>query len=351
MQAVLKNVEETLRFHLGLRYHLVGVKLMKRDSEVEDSFQPTTPMAFCQMVREASVKGSRFLYGLDYERCPTAQVVLGFRDLKYIKIDYRVMPPETRRVLISPLNSIGEVPEVVLAILTPKQMMDLALILQAGKETPLLAEFTGEHACAEFFAKPYVEGKPNMSLLCNGAREIYSDFRDNEIIFGAPIEVFIRTTETIERISKMGGTLCGCRTSDIPSEIVNEFGKIGFSKGTDYFFGKVNGRNIRVYLNKDLEGRLRFIIIHLPLKMPSEDMAEKLAEKLKLLLSRPYFVNKRGYWLDLTARASEDSLSIDLFDGLTIKAAIEKFTEKITHYMSKAESVNLHDEDERPSEI
>jgi len=266
MQVVLRNVEETLRSYLGLKYHLVGVRLMKKDSEMRDSFRPKIAMAFCQMVREASSRGESYLYGLDYEKCLTAQVVLGFRDLKYIKIDCRVIPSETRKVLISPLNEISDVPDVALAILTPKQMMDLTIIMQAGNNTPLSAEFKGEHACAEFFAKPYMKGKPNISLLCNGAREIYSDFRDNEIIFGAPLEVYIHAAETIERIAKMGGTLCGYRTSDIPYEIINEFGKIGFSRGTDYFFGKVNGRNIRVYLNKDLNGRLKFITIHLPVK-------------------------------------------------------------------------------------
>jgi len=71
--------------------------------------------------------------------------------------------------------------------------------------------------------------------------------------------------------------------------------------------------------------------------MPSEGAAEKLTEKLRPLLPRPYFVNKRGYWLDLTVRASEGDLGIDLFEELSVKAAIEKFIEKITQYVSKVE--------------
>ncbi len=345
MQVILRNVDEVLRSYLGLKYHLVGVKLMRNDGNVRGSFQPKMPMAFCQMVRMTSTNGDSFLYGSDYERCPAAKVVLGFRGLKYIKIDYGVMPPETNKVLISPLNEISDVPEVVLAILTPKQMMDLTVILQAGKDAPFSAEFKGEHACAEFFAKPYMEGKPDMSLLCNGAREIYSDFRDDEIIFGAPVEVYIQAAETIERITKIGGALCGCRTSDIPFDIINEFEKIGFSKGTDYFFGKFNGHNIRLYLNKDLNGRMKFITIHLPVRMPSEEIAERVTEQLSPSLPRPYFINNRGYWLDFTVRASEGALGIDLFDGLTVKTAIEKFIEKITQYLSKAKRIDLDGED------
>ena len=344
-QRVLKDTGENLRSYLGLRYHLVGVKLIKNSCDMKGAFQPKVPMAFCQVVRLASTSRNSFLYGLEYEKCSTAQVVLGFRDLKYGKTDRKVITPETRKVLISSLDEIGDAPEVVLAILTPKQMMDLTILLQAGKKSPLVAEFTGERACAEFFSKPFMEGKPNMSLLCDGAREIYSDFRDSEIVFGAPLKFYIEAAETIERITKMGGALCGCRTSDVPAAIIDEFEKIGFSKGTDYFFGRVNSRNIRVYLNKDLSGKLKSIAIHLPVKMPSEEAAERLAERLRELLSGPYFVDKRGYWLDLTVRASEDALAIDLFDGLSVKAAVERFVEKVTPYPSNVERIYSRGED------
>jgi len=92
-----------------------------------------------------------------------------------------------------------------------------------------------------------------------------------------------------------------------------------------------------VYLNKDPDGRLKFITIHLPVKMPSEEVAERLTEKLRPLLPRPYFVTKRGYWLDLTIRASENTLGIDLFDGLTVEAAIRSFVEKVTQCLGETE--------------
>jgi len=332
-QVNLDNVDEELRAFLGLKHHLVGVKLFRRENDVSGSFQPKVPMAFCEMVRRASANGDFFIYGSSYEKCPTARIILGFQDLKYVKNEKRVIPTGTRKVLISSLNEMNSLPDVVLAILTPRQMMDFAVILQAGKNEPLRAEFTGEHACAEFFAKPYAEGEPNMSLLCNGAREIYSDFRDNEIIFGAPLDVYTEAAETIGRINKMGGALCGCRTSDIPTAISNEFEKIGLSKGTDYFFGKIDGWNIRVYLNKDPNGRLKFITIHLPVKTQSEEAAEKLTEKLNRVLQRLYYASKRGYWIDFTVKASEDALGIDLFDGPSIRAAIESFIEKVTPYL------------------
>lgn len=332
-----REVEETIRSYLGLKYHLVGVKLLKKDAEGwKDQFKPARPMAYCQMVRMASSRGESFLYDRDDEACPTAQVVLGFREQKYTSVEHRVQPSDTMKVLVAPLDQMREDPDIVLATLTPRQMMDLTILLQAGKQELLSVEFRGEAACAEFTAKPYMEHRPNLSLLCNGARVIYSDFRDNELIFGAPPEIYVQAAEIINKIIRTGGALCGCRTSDIPTSIINEFERAGLSKGTDYFFGKVSGRNIRAYLNKDFQGRLKFVTIHLPVKMPLEREAEKAAERLKRLLSRPYRASQRGYWLDLTMTASEDELGIDLMDGETLKVAIEKFIDKSTQYLRKA---------------
>jgi len=333
-----RDVEETIRSYLGLRYHLVGVKLLKKDAKGwKDQFKPARPMAYCQMVRIASSRGESFLYDRDDEACPTAQVVLGFREPKYTDVEHRVEPSDTIKVLVAPLDQTREDPDIVLATLTPKQMMDLTILLQAGKQELLSVGFRGETACAEFTAKPYMEHRPNLSLLCNGARVIYSDFRDNELIFGAPPEIYVQAAETIDKITRTGGALCGCRTSDIPAEIINEFERAGLSKGTDYFFGKVDGRNIRAYLNKDFQGRLKFVTIHLPVKMPLESEAEKATERLKRLLPRPYRASQRGYWLDLTMTASEDELGIDLLDGETLRIAIEKFIDKSTKYLRKAE--------------
>ncbi|MCD6324765.1 DUF169 domain-containing protein [Candidatus Bathyarchaeota archaeon] len=226
LRKVLKETEESLRSYLGLRGHLVGVKLDKTREISEDAFKPEMPMAFCQMIREASLKGDKFLYGLEHEKCPTAQLVLGLKDFKYLRADSKIVPSGTKKILISPL-------------------------------------------------------------------------------------------------------------SDIPAGVTEEFEKIGFSKGTDYFFGKFNGRNVRVYLNRDANGRINLITIHFPIKMSSQEEAEELAKRLSVLLSRPYYVNVRGRWLDLTVRSSMDALGIDLFDSSSLKIAIERFVNKIGLYLNK----------------
>lgn len=335
-QMNLKKINETIRAYLGLKYHLVGVKIRKSGiREKENHLRLEKPMAFCHIVRTASKQGKAFLYERPDEACPTAVTVLGFRTPRYSEATYSEKLSDTRSVLVASLDQINENPDVILAIVTPKQLMDLTAILQAGKNELLSVGFKGEAACAEFTVKPYIEHKANLSLLCHGARIIYSDYRDNELIFGAPPEVFVQMAEVMNRIAETGEALCGCRTSDIPAEIINEFQSAGMLKGTDYFFGRFVGQNIRAYLDKDFQGRLKFVTFHLPVRMTSDKEARKIVKKLQGVLSRPYRVSPRSYWLDLTMTASIDELGIDLFDAESIEIVAKEFVNKATQYLSR----------------
>ena len=337
-QMNLKKINETMRAYLGLKYHLVGVKIRKTGiQERESHLKPERPMAFCHMVRTASKQEKAFLYERADEACPIAQTVLGFRTPRFAEARSCKDPSDTKSVLVASLDHINENPDVILAILTPKQMMDLTTILQAGKSELLSVEFNGEAACAEFAVNPYIEHKANLSMLCHGARIIYSDFRDNELIFGAPPEVFVQTAEVMNGITKTGEALCGCRTSDIPAEVISEFQRVGLSKGTDYFFGKIARHNIRAYLGKGFHGRLKFVTFHIPVRMSSEREAREMVKKLQEVLSRPYRVSSRSYWLDLTMTAGVDELGIDLFDAESIEIAAKEFVNKVTRYLSRIE--------------
>jgi len=80
---------------------------------------------------------------------------------------------------------------------------------------------------------------------------------------------------------------------------------------------------------------MKFITIHLPIKMGSQEEAEELAGRLRELLPRPYLVNSRGLWLDLTVRSSMDALGIDLFESSSLKTAIERFIDKMGLYLNR----------------
>jgi len=330
-----REVEEAVRSYLSLGPRLVGVKI-RREGVIEGEllFKPERPMAYCHMVRLSASQGKTFVYDMSDEDCPHAVVVLGFQGARNGE-EWRVEPPETRSLLIAPLGEMEVEPDVVLAVLNPRQMMDLTVLLQAGHQTSLPVGFRGEVACAEFTAKPYMEQKPNVSFLCNGSRIVYSDYRENELIFGAPPRYYAEAAEAVERVERTGGSLCGCRVTDVPPGIIQQLERAGLSKGTDYFFGKVEDRNVRLYLNKDFKGGLNYITVHMPMKLSSEEEAEETVKRLRGRLRKPYSAGQRGYWVDLTLTASARELSIDLLNGESVRTAVQAFVHRISQDLSR----------------
>ncbi|WP_309491943.1 DUF169 domain-containing protein [Candidatus Hecatella orcuttiae] len=328
-----KEIDETIRSYLGLKYSLVGVKLLKEDAHGTEALKPERPMEYCKTLRLASMENRVFLYGKDDEACSTAHFVLGFREPKLSGVEPRVKPADTKGIQVAPLSRMEEEPDVVHAILTPRQMMELTSILKGAGVESLAADFKGEKACSDFTAKPYLDRKPNVSFLCKGAR-LLADFREDEVIFGAPPEVYVQAAEAISEVMKSGGPLCGCRASDLPKDLVQELEKIGLSKGTDYFLGKFDGTNVRVYLNKDLRGRFKLLTIRIPLKMASEEKAKEAVERLSETI-RPYEVVQRGPWIDFILTASEDELGVDLYSGENLERLLKSIVGDVRRHLQK----------------
>jgi uncharacterized protein (DUF169 family) len=297
---------ENIRAYLGMRHKLIGVKILKDTPDA--SQKPTKRMRYCEMVREAA-DGKTYVAELEDIACPNAEVTLGFQEPIYVDVQPRIMPAETKAVKVGPLEKVKD-PDVILAILNPRQAMEVAALLDGIK-----AKFSGSIAvCGEATAIPYMEKKPNTTFLCGGAR-MFADFRESDLILGAPPEVFQELSERVEGASKSCTALCGCRTSDLSPRIIEGFKRLGFEKGTDYFFGKVNGVSVRIYLNKDLQGKIKYITVHLPLK------GEVKAKK-------PLLVKKRGNWTDVAMTFGLGE-AIDLNTGKGIKEAVLDILEKV----------------------
>lgn len=318
-----------------MRHLLVGVKFKGDKTPPQTPHRPERPLEFCKMLRLASLEKRVFLYEMTDEACPTAQVVLGFKEPKFFEINPRVKPAETRSVLVAPVGGMEEEPDVIHAVLTPRQMMDLTVLLGSSGYPPLNVEFKGERACSDFTARPFMEKRPNVSFLCTGART-FADFRDNELIFGATPEVFYKMAETALEFSKKGGALCGCRTSDIPQEIVEGFEKIGLSKGIDYFFGRMSNFNVRVYLDKDPRGRLAKLTLHIPLRVKGEEKAKETAERLASLLPKAYSARARGPWIDFTSTSTLDEASLDLQSEEKTAEALRGMVGGLESYINRA---------------
>jgi uncharacterized protein (DUF169 family) len=298
-------MDRTIRAHIGSKYNLVGVKILKKEDGAK---RPKRPMRFCEMVKEAA-EGKSFDAGIEDIACPSAIVTLGFEEPVYVDIQPRIKPAETKTVQVAPLGEM-ENPDVILAILTPKQAMDLSALLNG-----LEARFSGNLAvCGEATAKPYMGKKPNLTLLCGGAR-MFAGYKDSELILGAPPETFKELADRIEALSKTCGALCGCLTSDISPRIIQSFKNLGFEKGTDYFFGKVKDFNVRIYLNKDFQGRMKYITFHLPIKG-------------EVKVRKPLTIKRRGDWSDVVVTFGIGE-AIDLNTGKGLREVIEDIIRKV----------------------
>ncbi len=303
-------MEQSIRSHIGSKYHLVGVKFLKEAVEGDEKFKrPKKPIMFCQAVKEAAT-GEGFLMQLDDEACPSAMVALGFEEPVYVDVQPRISPAEIKAVKIGPYEEVED-PDVGLLILSPRQAMELSAIIKGIK-----SQFSGNIAvCGEAAALPFMEKTANVSFLCNGAR-ISADFKDSEVILGAPPQTFRELAEKIDVLSKTCGALCGCKTSDIPPRIIRSFQKAGFEKSTDYFFGKVDGRSVRIYLNKDFNGKLAYVTVHLPIKGKAKALS-------------PFTLSERGKWTDLSATFNVGEIGVELNTGKGLKEFIEQIVLKV----------------------
>ena len=297
---------DRIRAYFGSRYHLVGVKLFK---EIPEGYPtPAKPGKFCEFVRRAAM-GETILMRAEDEECHQSLIALGFQEPMFVDLQPRIEPAETKAVLIAPVEEIPD-PDVVLMIATPRQVMEAAALLHG-----IEAKFAGEIAvCGEVIAEPLKSGKPNVTFLCGGAR-MFADYRDSEVILGAPPEVFKELEARVQVLEKSCGALCGCKTSDLPPRIVQTFSELGFERGIDYFFGRVNSQNVRIYLNKDINGKVEYITIHFPVKGEVE--------------ARPPFQKRRrGSWVDLYA-TFKDGEGFEISTGKGLKELIEELAEKV----------------------
>ncbi|MFQ5976018.1 MAG: DUF169 domain-containing protein [Candidatus Hydrothermarchaeales archaeon] len=302
-----------LRAYLGNKYNVIGVKILKEKVEPKPPFErPKKRMRFCQLVREAG-KGKAFVAYHEDISCPNAEVTLGFEEPVYVDVQPRIMPAETKAVMVGPTENIAD-PDVLLIILTAKQGMDVATLMDG-----IDAHFAGSLAvCGEATAKPYMEKKPNLSLLCRGSR-MFAGYADSEVIFGALPETFKNLevrAEALEKSCGTGSALCGCQVTDISPRVITTFKKLGFEKGTDYFFGKVNGKNVRVYLNKDFQGKLSYMTVHLPIKGDAR-------------VKPPFVKSTRGNWTDVSVVVRLDEIGVELNTGKGLNELLEDVVGKV----------------------
>ncbi|MFQ6086011.1 MAG: winged helix-turn-helix domain-containing protein [Candidatus Bathyarchaeia archaeon] len=111
-------------------------------------------------------------------------------------------------------------------------------------------------------------------------------------------------------------TLDGSRVIDLPPKVIDMFENQGLFRGTDYFFGKIDGHNVRVQLCKDSKGKYRLFRVHLTQKMPTKEEVDIATKRIKQVLTESCRVIQREGWLDV-------SVGMDISDGKVDPDVIE----------------------------
>ncbi len=170
-----------------LNHTAVGVKILNNNPIIEDKdiTKLETPTRFCQMVLDAA-EGEKIITFAKDLNCQSPVICLGFEEPRYADIEPRIKPATTKAVYIAALDKFTTDPDVILFIFTPRQSMEFARAIQLLKNEDITVEFGARMAvCGEAVAKPYIEKKPNLTMLCYGAR-IHTSFCDDELVFGVP---------------------------------------------------------------------------------------------------------------------------------------------------------------------
>jgi len=296
-------MSDVVRAYLGMKEKLVGLKI----NPSEDGEHPKEPTWFCQLVKEAALRDKEFVISIEDLACPNADITLGFRKPRYMEIEPRIKE-EVKKVRIGRVEGS----DVVLLCLNAEQVMTLSILLGG-----ITSSFKGEMGvCGEAVAATYNQKKPNLTFLCNGAR-LMGGFRTNEVVLAIPSKEFDLLTQRIENLLKTSGSLCGCQVSDIPKEMVAAFNDAGFEKGADYFFGKIDSHQVRIYLNKDETGRIRQLTFYLPIKGVED-----------IVVKPPFQFKRRGHWTDVYAIFDIKELGINLYTGKNMKQVFGELVKK-----------------------
>ncbi|RNI15008.1 hypothetical protein EFE42_02635 [Methanohalophilus sp. RSK] len=287
--------EMTKRFRRFFELPLTPVAVKLNSDE---TINVSSPMRYCEMVRKSAAYGTTFTATVDDVSCASAELALGFTEPSYGEVYPRIKPANTEKITVTPLDKCEFEPDAVVVIGNASKLMRLAATLAKVEGNMVESKFKGEFAvCGECTAIPVMENTVNLSLLCSGAR-MFSDYRSDELVFGFPLDSFIKLTESLkeESITK---ALCGCLMDDLPTRVVDSILALGFTKGTDHFLGRFENEIIRLYIPKDEKGKSTSVTLHIPVKLKDAETAKKALDITSALFEKPFIYRRRDNWIDV----------------------------------------------------
>jgi uncharacterized protein (DUF169 family) len=183
----------------------------------------------CMMVSLVRNEGRIFYSSSDKHECNGGAFALGLKDLTptlktgkfYFKLGKFASVASSRRTMDSiphlptgetyatmyaPLAKTPFTPQVIVIIAEPWAMLKLAqssLFRLGGRAH---AEFSGiQSVCSDAVAQPYLTGKPNFSLGCDGSRT-FSGIPDDEMVMGFPAEMLPEIVDAVKIITQAPGS-------------------------------------------------------------------------------------------------------------------------------------------------
>ena len=210
---------------LKLKTSPVAVKLVSKEGEIPVGIKKVGEvMTHCQFVDRVRRTGEEFYTLGEDHLCKIGSGTLGLNEIppevpsgeSYYKEfelfstqgaarrtaeKMPILPPNsTEVVMYSPLEKTSFVPDVVVFICNPKQIMILTQAYMYKNGGRLETSFVGTQSlCAEGVVQTYKEGKIGIGVGCLGSR-IYSKMEDEEMIMGIPVELLADVVSGLKEI-------------------------------------------------------------------------------------------------------------------------------------------------------
>lgn len=223
--ATYKEWAKTLRDVLQLRWHPVGVRLIRAGEPYPEGVQiPKERMRYCQSMLAAR-RGVSLLMPANRHSCPDGTSILGLTDVPpklasgeiYIlfhKLDTReaasrmvnerpmLEPHSMEATCVFPLDDPKATADVVSIVGNPEQMMWLSMATSyyTGHRHDFHASGYNSH-CVEVTLLPMTTKQINISFGCYGGRAS-TDVGDDMMMMGIPIELMPDIVKGVKELSK-----------------------------------------------------------------------------------------------------------------------------------------------------
>jgi uncharacterized protein (DUF169 family) len=213
----------------------VAFRFATKKEEIPEGMQKLDKtIRHCSMIGLARKEGKIFYALADNHECNGGAWSLGLREITetlkngdfYFKLGKFESPAACKRTIdqvahlntgdtyatmYAPLETAPFDPQVVLIVASPWAMLKLSQSTLFRVGGRIHAEFAGiQSVCADACAFPYLHGKVNFSLGCDGSRK-FSGIEDGELVVGIPAEILPELVEALNVVAAAPGSKPGAK--------------------------------------------------------------------------------------------------------------------------------------------